>query len=79
MRLLAIGVGAMRAHPTDLVVPRKVASVEALLRSVLGHGYRDSLGSMKPSPIVVDLGATADQLASVAELKRKLRYLVWLN
>jgi len=71
-----IDVGAMLEHPTDIVVPRNPASVEALLRSVLGNGYRDS---MRPSPIVVDMGATAAQLESIAELKRKLRYLVWLN
>jgi hypothetical protein len=81
-----IDIGAMLRDPKDIVldftrfdghVGDKRANVDAILRDVLGNGYKKS---MKPSPIVARLRRMKDELSRGNDtLERKLRYLLWLN
>lgn len=81
-----IDLGAMLREPKDIVFDfdriehhagDKRENVDAILRDVLGNGYKKS---MKPSPIVSRLRRMKDELSRGEDtFDRKLRYLFWLN
>ena len=75
-----IDLGAMLREPKDIVLDlghMKSENVDAILREVLGNGYKKS---MKPSPIVTRLRKMKDELSRGEDtFDRKLRYLLWLN
>ncbi len=81
-----IDVGAMLRDPKDIVIDfgrldrhvgDKRENIDAILRDVLGNGYRKS---MKPSPVVSRLRKMKEQLTRGEDtFERKLRYLLWLN
>ena len=81
-----IDVGAMLRAPKDIVIDferldghvgDKRENIDAILRDLLGNGYKKS---MKPSPIVARLRKMKDELSRGEDtFERKLRYLLWLN
>jgi hypothetical protein len=75
-RTIVLDLAELRSMKREERLPKEM-KVEAMLRSVLGEYYRDS---MKPSPL---LGRLARMKAEVKHgkerLDRKLRYLLWLN
>jgi hypothetical protein len=79
-----IDLGRMLSDPKDIVVDlhkldhdMDAASVEAVLRSLIGNGYQTK---MEPSPLVSRLRAMKIQLDRGEDtFERKLRYLLWLN
>ena len=81
-----VDLGAMLRDPKDIVVDfsrfehhvgDKRANIEAILKDVLGNGYRKS---MKPSPLVTRFRRMRDELVRGEDTwERKLRFLIWLN
>lgn len=75
-----IDLGAMLREPTDVTIARfepTPGAIEAGLRGLLGHGYRDH---MKPSPLVGRLARMRRELEAGGDtLEHKLHYLFWLN
>lgn len=75
-----VDLGAMLREPTDFTIAKvdpTPASIEAALRGVLGHGYREH---MKPSPLVGRLMRMRRELEAGGDtFEHKLRYFLWLN
>ncbi|CAN5816339.1 hypothetical protein BH11MYX2_BH11MYX2_03310 [soil metagenome] len=79
-----IDIGRMLREPTEIRVEMKrlitnpdAATIQSVLRGVLGTGYRDA---MKASPLPGRLRAMKTQMDRGEDtFDRKLRYLLWLN
>lgn len=81
-----VDLGAMLRDPKDIVIDfsrfehhagDKRANIEAILKDVLGNGYKRS---MKPSPLVARMRRMRAELERGEDtFERKLRFLLWLN